>query len=142
MAAKHGTRRRYVEGCRCDECAEAQREYQRDYRARRANGLPTVSQLPRPWNTDPDPELSGPGRVEAGVEAEIAGLTEARPGLVQAALALARVMDNPRAVSSHPAAAKVLAGLLDTLRKGAARGRRGGLAVVRALTEPSVPRSQ
>ena len=29
MAARHGTRRRYTEGCRCDECRGAQRLYQR-----------------------------------------------------------------------------------------------------------------
>jgi hypothetical protein len=69
------------------------------------------------------------------VEAEIAGLAEARPGIAQAALALARIMDNPRAVSSQPAAAKVLAALLDKLRSTSARGRRGQLAVVRTLTK-------
>jgi len=45
-----------------------------------------------------------------------AGLADLRPGLAQVALALARPMDNPRAVSSKPAAAKVLASLLDRLR--------------------------
>lgn len=49
------------------------------------------------------------------MEAEIAGLTVNRPGLAQAAIALARIMENPRAVSSQPAAAKVLASLLDKL---------------------------
>jgi hypothetical protein len=31
-------------------------------------------------------------------------------------LALSRILDNPRAVSQHPAAAKVLAALLEKLR--------------------------
>lgn len=49
---------------------------------------------------------TGPGPVESGVEAEIGGLaSEARPGLAQAALALARIMDNPKAVNQQPAAA-------------------------------------
>ena len=52
-----------------------------------------------------------------------------------AALALARVLDNPKAVSSQPAAAKVLAVLLDKLRSASARGRRGHLTVVRTKTE-------
>ena len=43
----------------------------------------------------------GPGPVESGVQEEIQGLaSEARPGLAQAALALARVLDNPKAASS------------------------------------------
>ena len=52
---------------------------------------------------------------------EISGLdAEARRGLAQAALALARIFDNPRTVNQQPAAAKVLATLLDKLRFGAA----------------------
>jgi hypothetical protein len=53
-----------------------------------------------------DCRAGGSGPVEAGVEAEIAGLTEARPGIAQAALAMARVLDNPRAVNQQPPAAK------------------------------------
>jgi hypothetical protein len=48
---------------------------------------------------------------------------------------LARILDNPKAVGSQPAAAKVLASLLDKLRSVSARGRRGGLALVRTMTE-------
>jgi hypothetical protein len=44
-----------------------------------------------------------PGPVELAVAEEIDGLaSEARPGLAQAALALARVMDNQRAINQHP----------------------------------------
>lgn len=66
---------------------------------------------------------------------EIAGLAEGRPGLAQTALALARLMDNPKAVSSHASTAKILVGLLDKLHTGSARGRRGNLTVVRTMTE-------
>ena len=48
--------------------------------------------------------------------------------------ALARLLDNPKAVNQHPAAAKVLAALLEKLRSVSPRGRRGGLAVVRAMS--------
>ncbi len=34
-AAQHGTRSRYVAGCRCGDCRRAQREYQAEFRARR-----------------------------------------------------------------------------------------------------------
>jgi hypothetical protein len=73
---------------------------------------------------------------EAGVAAETDGLAaQARPGLAQAALAVARVLDNPKAVNQHAAAARVLSALLDKLRSASAQGRRGRLAVVRTLTE-------
>jgi len=64
-------------------------------------------------------------------------VTEARPGVAQAALALARILDNPNAVSSQPAAAKALAAPLDKLRSASARGSRGCLAVVRTMTDIS-----
>jgi hypothetical protein len=55
--------------------------------------------------------------------------------LVQAALALARILDSPRALSSQPAAARVLAALMDKLHTAGAQRRRGNLAVVRTMTE-------
>lgn len=48
--------------------------------------------------------------------------------------ALARILDNPKAINQQPAAAKVLAALLEKLLSASARGRRGGLAVVREMT--------
>jgi hypothetical protein len=60
---------------------------------------------------------------------------EARPGLTQTALALARILDDPRATSQKPAAARVLTTLLEKLRSASARGRRGGLTLVRTMTE-------
>ena len=76
-------------------------------------------------STSVTPQPDGLGPVEAGVEAEIAELSEARPCIADAALAMARVLDNPRAVSSRPAAAKVLTVLLDRLGSASARGRPG-----------------
>jgi len=127
MAARHGTRRGYSDGCRCDDCKDAQPLYQQRYRERRRTLAPVT--------TNVTPAASSPGPVESGVEAEIAGLADARPGLAQVALAMARVLDNPRAVSSQPAAAKVLTTVLDKLHSVGAQSRRGRLAVVRTLTE-------
>jgi hypothetical protein len=80
-------------------------------------------------------DATGLGPVESGVASELSGLIEAdaRPGLTQAALALARVLDNPRVMSAQPAAAKVLVALLDKF-SASARHRRGGLALVRSMT--------
>ncbi|MGB9308150.1 MAG: hypothetical protein WCB92_32040, partial [Mycobacterium sp.] len=81
------------------------------------------------------PQTFEPGPVESGVEEEIAGLAEARPGLAQAALAMARVLDGPRAVSSQPAAAKVLTTVLDKLHSVRPQSRRGRLTAVRTSSE-------
>ena len=62
---------------------------------RRRGCLATRGEVARP---------SEPGSVEA----EIADLTDARPGLAAIARAMARLLDNPKAVSSRPPAAKVL----------------------------------
>lgn len=76
------------------------------------------------------------GPVESGVEAEISGLAaEVRAGLAATALALARIMDNPRAVNQKPAAAKVLAALLDKLHSASPAGRRDRLSLVKSMTE-------
>src|SRR5438270_13493807 len=128
MAARHGTRRSYTDGCRCDECKDAQRRYQQRYRERRANATSRDPHLTQFESRERDP-----GPVESGVGAELAGLADARPGLAQAALALARIMDSPKTVNQQPAAAKVLASLLDKLRSASAQRRRGNLAVVRAM---------
>jgi hypothetical protein len=61
--------------------------------------------------------------------------SEARPGLAQAAVAVTRILDNTRTVNQQPAAAKVLAALLEKLRSASARRRRGGLALVRTMTQ-------
>jgi hypothetical protein len=125
MAERHGTRRRYNEGCHCEDCTGANTAYQQRYRQRHTAVVPLSVPVTSP--------SSGP--VEVGVEAEIAGLAESRPGLAQIALALARIMDNPKAVNQQPAAAKVLAVMLDKLRSASAYGRRRGLALVRTMTE-------
>jgi len=98
-AAKHGTRRRYNEGCRCEDCTADNTACHQEYRQRLIGAEPAN---PSSVVTVSSPVTPGP--VEAGVEAEIAELADARPGLAAAALALARILDNPRAVSSQPAA--------------------------------------
>lgn len=129
MAARHGTRRGYTGGCRCGDCKDAQRLYQRRYRERRV-----VTMSPPVPNGTPEPNGS-PGPVESGVTAEIDGLAaEARPGLAQAAFAMGRILDNPKALNQQPAAAKVLGALLEQLRSASAPGGRGSLAVVRAMS--------
>ena len=117
--ANHGTPSRYSQGCRCADCTEAHRLRAIDYRARKEES---------------EPEPTSPGQVEKAVQAEIGGLAVSRPSLAAIALAMARILDNPRAKSTQPPAAKVLVSVMDTLHKGSAQGRRGNLAVVRAMS--------
>lgn len=78
------------------------------------------------------------GEVEAAVSLEIETVGDhGRPGLAAAALALARILDNPKAVSTQPAAAAKLANLLETLRKSSVNKLK--LAAVRRLTNPRTP---
>jgi hypothetical protein len=111
----------------------------RDYKERKNAGqvrprAQVVSMSPPAENSAPDLE---PRPVEAGVEAEIRGVVGARPGLAQIALALARLMDDPKAKNQPPAAAKVLVSVLNELRSTSARQRRGDLAVVKSMTTSS-----
>jgi len=105
MAAKHGTRRCYVGGCHCDACKAANRNHERERVARRASG--EAPQPGRPMVVSLPEQVSqpvGPGRVEAAIAQEIEGLAlaAARPALVEAAISLGKILDNPRAVSQHP----------------------------------------
>ena len=134
MAVQHGTRTKYNSGCRCDECKQASRDYAKSraqaMRAKKHGGatlttLPTIAAAPTPEA----------GRVESGVLAEIDGLSTAasRQGLVEIAIALARVLDSPLAIAQHPSAAHRLSETLDKIRKGSDT-RQGKLASVRSMT--------
>jgi hypothetical protein len=135
MAGRHGTRLRYNEGCRCGDCTEANRVYFRRRREAKLLAPAAIDSLTAAGASQDVADLPHLGPVESGVQAEISDLAaELRPGLAQVALALARVMDNPKAINQKAAAAKVLAGLLDKLRSASAGGHRRSLAVVRAMS--------
>ena len=121
MSKACGTRSQYLAGCRCDECRHAEALYKRRLRDNKINGGPA-----RP---------TGAGAVEMAIWAEVEGLeqAESRPTLVQAAVAMARILDNPRAPGPQPQAAKQLADLMNQLRKGA-DARKSRLASVKAMT--------
>jgi hypothetical protein len=116
-------------------CKAAERDYQRN-RYRRRRGLPVDPPEGSPLVVASADGQGEAGPVESAVQAELHSLNAGtdRPGVAQIAVALARIMDNPKAVSSQPAAARVLAALLDKLRSASARGRCGHLALVRTMT--------
>ncbi len=112
MAIKHGTDRRYSDGCRCTECREAHKLKAREYRDRKRRGLARPTLLTAVLSAER--EQASPRPVELAVESELAGLAAAqeRPGLAQTAVTLARLMDGP-AISSKPAAAVRLVEILN-----------------------------
>jgi hypothetical protein len=130
MATEHGTRSAYKAGCLCDECKAANAEYMRERRAAQKLPAGTVTQLPGTVQT------VGAGATECAVLEELATLTsaETRKGAAQAALAMARILDNPKAIAQQPQAAARLTTILEDLRKGSAR-RKGRLASVQAMTK-------
>ena len=115
---KHGSLRAYNSGCRCDACRGRNAEYRRQ---RRAN--PDISAGQRP------------GPVELAVIQEIGLAAEERPAVAAAAVALGRLLDNPRAIGQHPSAARVLSSLLNQLHKVGAPRRRSHLAMVKQMTD-------
>lgn len=134
MAVEHGSRTKYNAGCRCDACKKASRDYDKSRRQKMLaskHAPATVTKL----RSAPSPEVSEQGGVESGVMAEIGSLSTAanRQGLVQIAIALARVLDSPLAIAQHPSAAHRLSETLDKLRKGA-DSKTGKLAAVRQMT--------
>jgi len=140
MALRHGTRTKYNAGCRCLECKQAASDYEKARRqAINANrhAPAKLTALPTPRSSEPagDSPAVELGRVESGVMAEVGELSTAanRPGLVQIAIALARVLDSPLAIAQHPSAAHRLSETLDKIRKGS-DARKSKLASVRQMT--------
>jgi hypothetical protein len=146
-----GTRKSYQEGCHCALCREAHRVFCARQRQRRK--LPVAALMPVDYPAAVDaPHSAGfrvttkkstrdgrpvadatPGRVEAGVLAEIELLGKhGRPGLAEGAISMARILDNPLAVSTQPAAA------MDALRKGRPVSR-GRLRAVQQLSRRGSP---
>ena len=149
MAAEHGTRSRYNSGCRCAACKQAERDYQAARKQARnvekATGAEKVSPVAvlkdqrRPKASRETAQHSQPaseyGAVEAAIREQLGALStvESRPGEAEMAYALARMLDNPRALGQHPQAAARLSELVDKLRKGADK-KTGKLAAVRRMS--------
>lgn len=124
-------RARYQRGCRCNVCCLAEATYQK----RRRHGIAgAVAPIPGGGVV----AEQGPGRNERAVRAELDGLGDhGRPGLAEGVITVSRVLDNPVCVAQHPSAARVLARLLDELRKNRGAPARGRLAAVRQMSARS-----
>lgn len=141
-----GTESCYNAGCRSEQCRQAATEARRERRrlAREAVGELPAADADRTRlvsiptdnpSTSINADISPANSVEAAVLAEVQALgSTARPGLVAGAIAMARILDNPKAISSQPPAARVLISMLEKLRSGSTT-RRGNLALVKSMTE-------
>ncbi|MBF4194656.1 hypothetical protein [Mycolicibacterium phlei] len=140
----HGTRSRYVQGCTdgpdgraCEACRKANNDYLKARRqkknAEKYGGKVAVLKPQAP--AVPEPEI---GPNEAATLEELAKLpnADARPGLRQVALTLARLLDSPLAIAQHPQAAGRYTEIMRELRKGAEK--KGRLAAVRQMASPKV----
>jgi hypothetical protein len=150
-AIEHGIRKGYKSGCRCDQCKCAEATYQRELKQRKQESpgpadnqvlpavrLASVSNNPvtsgntalNMYSTSPEPAETS---AVAAVMAEIRDLSDPRPGLVAIALEMARVLDDPKAITSKAPAAGRLTDVLDRLSKGVDK-RRSRLSTVRSMT--------
>ena len=134
--ARHGTITRYNGGCRCEDCREGMRTYNRLYRARKKSGVKPepqkkVVQMPRVVLDAPHE----PGGNETALLAQLElweSTVAAQPALVQAAMALARILDDRTLVSLHAQSVRQYRETLAELRK-CVDSRRGKLASVRQI---------
>lgn len=146
MAAdvEHGLDR-YRAGCRCSVCREANTTYMRDYRAARRglSKLPPQPDSPASVTLLKTPSAVddvGPGAVEQGVidrctTGDLVSAAQRMPDLVASCRALARILDDPRQVTTMPSAHRQLMLGVARLESAAAVGRRGRLASVAALSQ-------
>lgn len=151
--AAHGTVSSYNAGCRCDECRTANTVKSRKNRKRRAAGLPSRQRAKPPGTVHSlnGPQLNEsatvinqiptePGAAESAVITATGALSGAgdRPELVAQARAMARIIDNPGAIGTHPSANKQLSETMERLRT-ASVGRKRRLSDVRSLSSVRKP---
>jgi hypothetical protein len=138
----------YKAGCRSDQCKRAAADARRERRRRereaigefaasdirtRLVSIPT-GDASTSGNVAPAPATHAEDSCVAAVLEEISALERPRSGLVAVAVAMAAVLDNPRATSSKPPAAGRLVQVLEKLRSSSPSSR-GKLALVRQMTD-------
>jgi hypothetical protein len=141
---RHGIAK-YNAGCRCDVCKKATSEYHRARRRRLAEsvgdpqppagtGLRVIKGAADAVATSNDTEFEDRPSVVSAVSEAIESMAgHKRPDLAAAALALAAILDNPKAVSTQPAAAAKMSDLMDQIRKSGDQ-KKSKLASVRSMT--------
>jgi hypothetical protein len=143
--ADHGSRQSYGEGCRCQECKSAQAVYMREWKARKAGADIPEPRKGRPKKGEsasvtpirtPKPDVIGDAQQAVLDELETLTVAGSRKSAAQAALAMARILDNPAALPQQPTAAAKLMQIMDDLRKGSGRSK-GRLVGLQQMTKIS-----
>jgi hypothetical protein len=140
----NGTESSYNRGCRCDLCKRAATDARRERRRLEREAVGELAGRTRlvsvptgdastSGNVVPAPANHAKNSCVAAVLEEISALKHPRPGLVAVAIAMAAVLDNPKAVSSQPPAAGRLVQVLEKLRSSSP-GHHGNLRLVREMT--------
>lgn len=143
-SAKHGIAK-YNAGCRCDVCKKATSEYHRARRRRlaEATGDPSVPMGAglRVINGASDEALTSDNTDYDGRPSAVASVLKAiellgehkRPDLEAGALAMAAILDNPKAVSTQPAALAKMSDVMAQLRKST-DAKKSRLTAIRSMT--------
>lgn len=139
MAAKHGTRSRFNQGCTdgvdggsCDPCKQANNEYfKQRHQDKNAEKLADVTPI-----NGATPVVADIGTAEQAVIDTLSGNANAlkRPDLVASARAMARLLDKELFAAQQTAAAKQLREIMAELLKGSEK--KGRLAAVRQMSRP------
>lgn len=122
----------YNRGCRCDVCRAASAAARRRQRAAKPDapkGSPNVVALP---NTGQPVHQPGPNELAVLAEVELLPRSAERPAIVQAALTVARRLDDEAHAAMTARNAHELRDLLDQL-KGPKRKSAGRLQIVSAM---------
>lgn len=138
---EHGTRMCYQAGCRLEQCKEAESSYKRDLRRRKREAVgesapPPVTALSLVSDSGTVPSTSGNtglGAVSAVMKAIEALGDHQRPDLEAGALAMAAILDNPKAISTQPAAMAKMVDVMGQLRKSGDT-KKSKLASIRSMT--------
>jgi hypothetical protein len=130
---EHGWQQ-YYRGCRCAVCREGVRLRVAERRAAKRTLTP-VPAVPVPAQDEP---LAEPGPCVRAVRAELDGLGDLTgwQGLAAAAVAMARILDHPGAVTTQPAACRQLMSLMETLHKVADVPRRRLKSIEKMMERP------
>jgi hypothetical protein len=131
--ASHG-RRGYRQGCRCDQCRSAERAYQQELKRRKADSEPGADNAGLAFLPGVRGAAEPVGPRVAAFRLAMESLNgDKMPDLVAAAESLCEVLDNPRALSTRPAAAAKFADLMSQIRKSGDE-KKSKLASVRSMT--------
>jgi hypothetical protein len=145
---EHGTIKRYRQGCKCQQCRDANAEYQRAFKlglkpAAADNVSPIRGRGRKPSSAQAKAQCAQEsskrstavsGEVERAVHLQLKDFTAEFPTQVEMALVAARILDNSELVTLHPTTLRQLGAIVESLTAGKKKKSRGRLAAVQDMT--------